>query len=188
MLAQHFCPLSSCRICHISFRYWGTTSASGHSRARKKHFSKRKPWNRYRLGILWYKVSMCNYVVGSTVTISSNHRNYTCHQTLYLVYQKFKSDKTSMTIIRKIQILNEYNCTLFKKSNFCPKFQFWPNPNIFTSFSPKKFLTIFLVKSKLSTAKKSKTTTFSRVFHPKKINNFLGKSKLNFWTKNEDFE
>ena len=36
----------------------------------------------------------------------------------------------------------------------------------FTSFLPKFFLTIFLVKSKLSTAKKSKTTTFSRVFHP----------------------
>ena len=34
----------------------------------------------------------------------------------------------------------------------------------------------------------SKTTTFSRVFHPKKIDHFLGKSKLNFWTKNEDFE
>jgi len=49
-------------------------------------------------------------------------------------------------------------------------------------------LTIFLVKSKLSTAKKSKTPTFSRVFHPKKIDNFLGKSKLNFGTKNEDFE
>ena len=31
------------------------------------------------------------------------------------------------------------------------------------------------MKSKLSTAKKSKTTTFSRVF-PKKIDNFLGKS------------
>ena len=31
------------------------------------------------------------------------------------------------------------------------------------------FLIIFLVKSKLSTAKKSKTTTFSRVFQPKKI-------------------
>ena len=52
----------------------------------------------------------------------------------------------------------------------------------------KMFLTIFLVKSKLSTAKKSKTTTFSRVFHPQKIDDFLGKSKLNFWTKNEDFE
>ena len=44
------------------------------------------------------------------------------------------------------------------------------------------------MKSKLSTAKKSKITTFSRVFHPKKIDNFLKKSKLNFWTKNEDFE
>ena len=44
------------------------------------------------------------------------------------------------------------------------------------------------MKLKLSTAKKTKTTTFSRVFHPKKIDKFLGKSKLNFWTKNEEFE
>ena len=44
------------------------------------------------------------------------------------------------------------------------------------------------MKSKLSTAKKSKTTTFSRVFYHQKIDNFLGKSKLNFWPKNEDFE
>ena len=34
-------------------------------------------------------------------------------------------------------------------------------------FHPKFFLTIFLVKSKMSIAKKPKTTTFSRVFHPK---------------------
>ena len=54
--------------------------------------------------------------------------------------------------------------TLFEKSNFCPKIQFWQNSNIFTSFSPKLFLTIFLVKSKLSTAKKSKTAAFARVF------------------------
>ena len=54
-----------------------------------------------------------------------------------------------------------------------------------------EFLTIFLVKSKLSTAKKPKTTTFSvftSFFTQKKIDNFLGKSKLNFWTKNVDFE
>ena len=73
----------------------------------------------------------------------------------------------------------------------------------------------FLGKSKLSITKECKSPTFSRVFHPilfwqfflwnqscqqlkspkpqhfhefspKKI--FLGKSKLNFWTKNEDFE
>ena len=52
---------------------------------------------------------------------------------------------------------NIYIITLFEKSNFCPKIQFWQNPNIFTSFSPKFFLTIFLVKSKLSTAKNPKT-------------------------------
>ena len=61
-------------------------------------------------------------------------------------------------------------------------------PNIFTSFSPKICLTIFLVKSKLSTAKKSKTAAFSRVFTQNNWTTFLGKSKLNFWTTNEDFE
>ena len=50
-------------------------------------------------------------------------------------------------------------CTPFEKSNFCPKIPFWQNPNIFTSFSP-----------------------------PKKSTIFYGKSKLNFWTKNEDIE
>ena len=60
---------------------------------------------------------------------------------------------------------------------------FVQKPRHFTSFSPKNFLTIFLVKSKLSRAKQSKTTSFSRVFHPEKIDNFLGKSKLNFWTQ-----
>ena len=48
--------------------------------------------------------------------------------------------------------------TLFEKSNFCPKIQFWPKPQHFHEFFTQK------------------------------INNFLGKSKLNFWTKNEDFE
>ena len=78
--------------------------------------------------------------------------------------------------------------TLFEKSNFCPKIQFWPNPNIFTSFSPKIFLTIFLVKSKLSSAKKSKTTTFSQDFHPKQFNNFSREIKVEFLDKNVDFE
>ena len=61
-------------------------------------------------------------------------------------------------------------------------------PNIFTRFSPKFFLTIFVVKSKLSTAKKSKTVAFSRAFTINNLTIFLGKSKLSFWTKNEDFE
>ena len=50
--------------------------------------------------------------------------------------------------------------------------------------SKNSILTKFLVKLTLSTAKKSKTTTYSRDFQTtKKIDKFLGKSKLNFWTK-----
>ena len=79
--------------------------------------------------------------------------------------------------------------THYSKSQiFVQKLHFDKTPTFSRVFHPNIFLTIFLVKSKLSTAKKSKTRTFSRVFHPKKIDNFLGKSKLNFWTKNEDFE
>ena len=52
-----------------------------------------------------------------------------------------------------------------------------------TSFSTKIFLTIFLVKSKLSTAKKSKTTSFSRVFHPKKSTIFSGNQSRIFGQK-----
>ena len=47
-------------------------------------------------------------------------------------------------------------------------------------FSPQIFLTIFLVKSKLSTAKKSKTAAFSRVFHPKPFDNFSREIKVEF--------
>ena len=75
-----------------------------------------------------------------------------------------------------------------KSQIFVQKFKFWQNPNIFTSFSPKILLTIFLVKSKLSAAKKSKTEAFSWVFTENNSIIFLGKSKLNFWTQNGDFE
>ena len=33
--------------------------------------------------------------------------------------------------------------TLFEKSNFCPKIQFWQEPNIFTNFSPNFFFNNF---------------------------------------------
>ena len=74
-------------------------------------------------------------------------------------------------------------CTSFEKSNFCPKIQFRQNftfkqffygnqscqpPNIFTSFSPEKFSTTFLGKSKLS-----KISTFSWVFQPKVFRQFF---------------
>ena len=68
------------------------------------------------------------------------------------------------------------------------KFNCDKTPTFSRFFPPNIFLAIFLVKSKLSIAEKFKTTAFSRVFHPQKIDNFLRISKLDFWTKNEDFE
>ena len=45
------------------------------------------------------------------------------------------------------------------------------------------------MKSKLSTVSKSKTTTFSRVFHPKKNRQFSQEIQVDFLDKkNEDFE
>ena len=58
----------------------------------------------------------------------------------------------------------------------------------FHEFFTQIFFDIFLVKSKLPTAKKSKTAAFSRVVTHNNSTIFLRKSLLNFWTKNEDFE
>ena len=74
-----------------------------------------------------------------------------------------------------------------KSQIFVQKFNFDKTPT-FSRFSPKIFLTIFFVKSKLSTAKKSKTPTFSRVFHPQKSIIFSKNQNWNFRQKNEDFE
>ena len=67
--------------------------------------------------------------------------------------------------------------TLFEKSNFSPKIQFRQKkkPNIFNQF--------FFDNSKLSTAKKSKTTRFSRVFHQKKSTIFSGNQSWIFGQK-----
>ena len=81
-----------------------------------------------------------------------------------------------------------YDHTLFQKSNFSPKIQFWQNPNIFMSFSPQIFLTIFLVKSKLSTAFKAKTTTFLRIFHPQKNREIFLEIKVEFLDKKWRFK
>ena len=75
-----------------------------------------------------------------------------------------------------------------KSQIFVQKFNFDKTPTFSRVFHPIFFLTIFLAKSKLSTAKKSKTTTFSRVFHPKQTDNFSREIKVEFLDKKEDFE
>ena len=80
---------------------------------------------------------------------------------------KFWMQVSLIKTLLKVKFLSK-NSIWIKLYNFLEKSKLSTIPNIFTSFSPRIFLTIFLVKSKLSTAKKYKTTTFSRVFHPKK--------------------
>ena len=70
--------------------------------------------------------------------------------------------------------------TLFEIFIFCPKINVDKIPTFSRVFHSN--LTIF-VKSKLSTAKKSTTTTFSRVFHPQKIRQFSREIKVEFLDK-----
>ena len=50
---------------------------------------------------------------------------------------KIKVDKVIKRISQLVTSKIVFIRTLFEKSNICPKIQFWQNPNIFTSFSPK---------------------------------------------------
>ena len=84
------------------------------------------------------------------------------------------------SILTKNQYFHEFFTQVFFFDNFSHEIKAVnskkvQNPNIFTSFSLNFFLSTFLVKTKLSTAKKYKTTTFSRVFHQKKSTIFSGK-------------
>ena len=74
--------------------------------------------------------------------------------------------------------------TLFEKSNFCPKIQFWQNPNTFTSFSPKFFFwQFFSWNQSCQQLNSPKSQHFQEFFNRNKLDNFLRKSKLNFLDK-----
>ena len=120
--------------------------------------------------------------------------------TIFLVKSKLSTAKKSKTAAYSrhfTQNNTTISSVIFENSNFCPNIQFLQNLQFFSGnqscqqlkcaksqhfheFSPKFFLTIFLVKSQLLTATKSKTTAFSRVFTQHNSTIFLGKSKLNF--------
>ena len=72
------------------------------------------------------------------------HMKYYCLASY--IYLQFASVNVSIPFCHAIiaktrtvsaKVSHQHKCTLFEKSNFCPKIQFWQNPNIFTSFSPK---------------------------------------------------
>ena len=43
----------------------------------------------------------------------------------------------------RVELRRSLRLTLFEKSNFCPKIQFWQNPNILRVFHPKFFWQFF---------------------------------------------
>ena len=70
----------------------------------------------------------------------SKHRSIRGHQQSFLI--RFCVFHSVWKSLKKIfWVLISY--TLFEKSNFCPKNQFWQNPIIFTSFSPIIFFDNF---------------------------------------------
>ena len=76
--------------------------------------------------------------------------------------------------------------TLFEKSNFCPKIQFWQNPNIFTSFSPNFFWQFFSWNQSCQQLKSSKPQHFHEFF-TKKNRQFFREIKVEFLEKNWRF-
>ena len=69
---------------------------------------------------------------------------------------------------------NPSRITLFEESNFCPKNQFWQNPNIFTSFSPKFFRQFFSWNQSCQQLNSPKPPHFHEFFTQKKSTIFSG--------------
>ena len=76
----------------------------------------------------------------------------------YIKYVLIQSERSNSNVANRL--LCPHHTTLRKVKFFVQKFNFDKTPNIFTSCSPKNFLTFFLVKSKLSSAKNPKNPTF----------------------------
>ena len=78
-------------------------------------------------------------------------------------------------------------CHTIRKVKFLSKNSILTKTQHFYEFFTHIFWTIFLVKSKLSRAKKSETTTFPRVFHPQKNPQFSREIKVDFLDKKSRF-
>ena len=90
------------------------------------------------------------------------------------------------TRIFKLWKLLSY-ATLFERSNFCPKIQFWQKPNIFTSFSPTFFGQFFSWNQSCQELKSPKPQHFHEFFTHKKNPQFSREIKVDFLDKKSRF-
>ena len=86
---------------------------------------------------------------------------------------------TKAKIFYECFVTKTYTSTLFKNLNFCPKIQFRQKPQHFHEF----FTQFFSWNQSCQQLRSPNPQHFHEFYTPKKIDNFLGKSKLNFWTK-----
>ena len=117
--------------------------------------------------------------------LPSHAHFHTCES----IGERFATSSSMDSVIWCINLLNIPIHTI-RKVKFCPKIakiQFWQNPKIFTSFSSKLFWQFFSWNQSCQQLKSPKSQHFHKFF-TQKIDNFHRKSKLNFWTRNEDFE
>ena len=81
-----------------------------------------------------------------------------------------------------------YQIHTILKVTFLSKSSILTKPQHFHEFFTQNFVDNFSREIKSCQQLKSLKPQHFHEFFTKKIDNFLGKSKLNFWTKNEDFE
>ena len=102
------------------------------------------------------------------------------------VLSKFNS--TRQILIKKQIEIKLITKTRYSKSQiFVQKFNFDKTPTFSRVFHPNFFWQFFSWNQSCQQLKCPKPQLFHEFF-TQKIDNFLGKTKLNFWTKNEDFE
>ena len=75
-----------------------------------------------------------------------------------------------------------------RKVKFLSKYSILTQPQHFHEFFTQHFFDNFSRAIKVVNSSKGQNHNIFTSFSLKKIDNFLGKSKLDFWTKNEDFE
>ena len=101
------------------------------------------------------------------------------------IWPNLAFDNSTLPILTNFYPLVTHNSS--KSRIFCPKIQFWQNHNMFTSFPPKFFWQIFSWNQSCQQLKSPKPQHFHEFF-TQKNRQFSQEIKVDFWTKNEDFE
>ena len=113
-------------------------------------------------------------------------------ESCWVISAQVESPVDRFTLLKKLLYTRKFHTciirTHYSKSQFfVQKVNFDKSPTFSRVFHKKCFWQFSSWNQSCQQLKSPKLQHF-REFFTQKIDNFLGKSKLNFWTKNEDFE